>query len=56
MEETPEQYLKICSKLTIKTQGRRHLYRSGFFVVKACVRYFLSNLYFFHQMIACQKL
>ena len=24
--------------------------------VKACVRYFLSNFYFFHQMIALQKL
>ena len=24
--------------------------------VKACVSYFLSNFYFFHQMIALQKL
>ena len=25
-------------------------------IFKACVRYFLSNFYFFHQMIALQKL
>ena len=24
--------------------------------IKACVRYFLSNIIFFHQMIALQKL
>ena len=26
------------------------------YLLKACVRYFLSNFYFFHQMIGLQKL